>query len=98
MLHLEKDVAISLSDIVDNTGANSEGFKLFSLLIKHENERVILSLDKNMGFSTSFLNSSIGQYIDRFGYENYKRKIAYKCTKKQYDIISSYINKFTQLV
>lgn len=95
MQQFDKDVTVTLSDIVDNTGANSEGFKLFSFLVNSKNERIILTIDKNISFSTSFLNSSIGQYIDEYGFDNYRRKIAYKCTKQQFNIINSYIEKFT---
>ena len=86
-------VNIFLADVVDNTGSNAEGLKLFNILLDNINNRTIINTDKNMGFSSSFLNSSIGLYIETYGFEYFKKHIGFLCTKSQSDLIRDYIYK-----
>ena len=62
---------INLVDIVDGTSTNIEGVKLYCALNKHlkSNEAVILSLKACTPLSSSFLNSSIGNLIEDYGFD-----------------------------
>ena len=83
---------IYLPDLIENSGSNTEGLKLFYALENNLKNKVVIKTDKSMGFSSSFLNSSIGEYIEKYGIESFKENVSFQCTKNQFLIIKTYIN------
>lgn len=94
-----KDSNYSLKNFVDNTDTNVEGVKLFCLLDKLISDDVafVLEVESNMTLSSSFLNSSLGNIIDKYGYNSLKDKLKIKTNKSQFDRISKYIKKYNEL-
>lgn len=85
---------LKLTDIVTDTFTNSGGFQLFSALEPHvkNNNPVELSFKDSHALSSSFLNSSIGELISKYGFESFKANVKpIDLTKSQADIILSYI-------
>jgi STAS-like domain of unknown function (DUF4325) len=76
-----KDAPITLKimDIVNGTATNDEGMLLFLELDKHLSvgQKVRLSMLEATPFSTSFLNSSIGDVIDKYGYEHFRKMVVF---------------------
>jgi STAS-like domain of unknown function (DUF4325) len=76
-----KDAPITLKimDIVTGTATNDEGMLLFFELDKHLSigQKVRLSMLEATPFSTSFLNSSIGDVIDKYGYEHFRKMVVF---------------------
>lgn len=88
---------ITLNHIVDNCSSNVEGVKFFNALdsaIKVDNE-VIIVVDNDSALSSSFLNSSIGMFVEKYGIEFFKKNIKFQGSKNQFGRISNYLNKFS---
>lgn len=65
-----------IKDIVSNTVLNQEGVRLFDAISNSiEEDEIILSLTELEPMSTSFMNSSFGTLIDKYGLETVKNKI-----------------------
>ena len=79
-----KAVQINLMDIVEGTATNVQGCILRYQLEKHiQNEdKVILSLMEATPLSSSFLNSSLGELIDNYGYEKIANSLSFKNVTK----------------
>lgn len=87
-----------LSDLVDDSSSNTEGLKLFYALEKNINEKeIILVVNNEMALSSSFLNSSIGYFIESYGVEKFKHLIKVRGSKTQFGRILNYIEKFSSL-
>lgn len=56
-------------DVVNGTSTNSEGFTLFALLSKEieAGHKIKLSLSSATAMSSSFMNSSFGELVDKYG-------------------------------
>lgn len=69
---------IILNDIVPGTSTNDSGFVLFVEIDKSlsKNEKVKISLEKCMSFSSSFLSSSFGEIYDKYGYDKIKTHVS----------------------
>lgn len=67
-------VNLRLMDIVPGTSTNEEGTLLFAALdpIIAKGNKVRLSLDGATPLSSSFLNSSFGELIDKYGLDKVK--------------------------
>jgi len=84
---------IFLKKIVTNTSSNSEGDKLYFALIqaKRQGHSAVLVADNDHSFASSFLNSSVGRFIDEFGLKDFKCHFKFKGTKSQFDRINNYL-------
>lgn len=89
-----------LNNIVDNSSTNIEGDKLFSLFKNAflNKENITLKISNVESLSSSFLNSSIGEFLDEFGYDNFKSTINISSTKSQLIRIKNYIENYKLLV
>jgi len=85
---------LKLVDIVSDTFSNSGGFELFTVLENHVkiNNPIVLSFKDSHALSSSFLNSSIGELISKYGFEAFKRNVKpIELTKSQAEILLSYL-------
>jgi hypothetical protein len=91
--------SLSINNLVKNTSTNEEGIILFNVLNNAflNNELLIISLDSISSLSSSFLNTSIGEFMDIYGYENLKKTLKIKGTKSQFEKINIYISKYKEL-
>lgn len=83
-----------LKDIVADTFTNKEGEKLYAILKPYldRSERITLSLKGSTAPSTSFLNSSIGELIEQYGFEKFRSIVSLtEATKFQAESIKFYI-------
>ena len=90
---------ITLNHIVDNCSSNVEGVKFFNALdsaIKDDN-KVIIVVDNDSSLSSSFLNTSIGMFVEKYGIEFFKKNIKFQGSKNQFSRISNYLNKFSSV-
>ncbi len=88
---------IVLKNLVSNTSSNSQGFVLFNELKKYKQDVVILEISNDLTLSSSFLNSSIGEYLDTFGLTEFKQNIKFKGSRNQYLRISKYLEDYSRL-
>ena len=93
-------IVIVVKDTVSGTSTNSEAFPLF---IKMDNElssgkHVVLSLKSCNPMSSSFLNSSFGSVIEKYGWDFLKGKISIiDYTPTIADTIKTYLDKSKSL-
>ena len=68
-----------IKDIVPDTYTNAAGFVLFTILNKHilDGQSIILSFKDSTPPSSSFLNSSVGELLDHFGFAKFKSMIKF---------------------
>lgn len=68
-----------LKDIVHNTGTNESGHLLRVVLEKAISGRkpVTISLKGSLPMSTSFLNSAVGDLIDKYGFDTFKQFVRF---------------------
>lgn len=87
-----------LKELVKNTGSNAEGEVLYSHLEKYllEKSCVILHVSENESLSSSFLNSSIGYFIEKHGMEKFRKTVKFKGTKTQFERLKNYIERYTK--
>lgn len=87
---------LTLKSLVSDSSTNEQGFVLFSVFkqahLKKEN--IILQIDSDTPMSSSFLNTSIGNFIDTYGINSLKETVKFKCTRNQFTRLSSYIEKY----
>lgn len=90
---------IDLRKIASGFSSNSDGNSLFNALNQalQSNEKVILKVDNEIAMSSSFLNSSIGEIINKYGLTCLKENLKFNTSKTQFNRISNYINKYTQV-
>lgn len=84
----------NLIDIVPDTFSNTSGLQLYLLLEKHikGNTLAIISFKDSHALSSSFLNSSFGELISKYGFEVFKKNIkAVDLSKSQAEIIRYYL-------
>jgi STAS-like domain of unknown function (DUF4325) len=89
-------ITIRIMDVVSGTATNAGGIALFANIDKilSTNQKVRLSLDDCTPFSTSFLNSSIGNLIDKYGIDKFKSLIVYSQIKpSQIKKLKSYLEQ-----
>lgn len=90
---------LDLNTLVPDLSSNASGFKLFILLDQSfsNSETVILHVNNDSSISSSFLNSSIGSFIEKHGLNALKSSIKFKGTRTQYDRFVSYINSYSKI-
>ena len=88
-----------LKDIVKNSSSNEEGLVLFNLLSDAyvNKTKIILHIDSDSSISSSFLNTSIGEFLDLYGFTNFKETVKFKGNKSQFERLNNYINKYKSL-
>jgi len=88
-----------LKDLLDNTSSVDQGLLLFLELKKsyEKSEEVILEVDKNLLLSSSFLNSSIGAFLDDYGLISFRKTVKFKGSKNQFNRLKKYIDSYASL-
>lgn len=88
-----------LKNIVKNSSSNEQGMVLFDALQNAylNKDSLILYVDSDLAMSSSFLNSSIGLFLDKYGLVNFKQTVKFKGSKNQFSRLSDYINKYSDL-
>lgn len=90
--------ALILNNVVDNASSNSEGDKLFLALkdLYDRGEKIELVVDNEATMSSSFLNSSIGLFLEKYGINAFKESFKFRGSQNQFNRLSNYIKKFTE--
>jgi hypothetical protein len=88
--------SLILKDLVSDSSSNSEGTKLFKELRKafENRENILLHVDSELTLSSSFLNTSFGVFLDKYGFENFKRTVKIKGSQNQFARLASYIERY----
>ncbi|MFN2260614.1 MAG: STAS-like domain-containing protein [Psychroflexus sp.] len=88
-----------LKDIVKNSSSNEQGIVLFNSLKDAylDNSTLILHVDSDLSMSSSFLNASIGLFLDKYGLNSFKQTVKFKGSKNQFSRLSDYIIKYRSL-
>ncbi len=88
-----------LKNIVKNSSSNEQGMILFDFLQNAylSKDSLILYVDSDLSMSSSFLNSSIGQFLDKYGLNSFKQTVKFKGSKNQFSRLLDYINKYSSL-
>lgn len=88
-----------LREIVRNSSSSEEGIVLF----KYLNEAylggytILLQIDSDLSLSSSFLNASIGEFLDAYGFFNFKNVLKFKGSKTQFLRLNKYIQEYKDL-
>lgn len=90
---------IILKSIVSNTSTNEQGGVLFNVFAKavKDNEPFILQVSNDQPLSTSFLNTSVGKFLELYGTDTFKEHIKFKGNRAQFERISNYVDKYKKL-
>lgn len=91
-----KVTTIKLMDAVKGTSTNADGLTLFILMDKafSNDEIVKLSLENATPFASSFLNSSFGELVDKYGIEKIRENVRLtKYTRSRAMNIKEYLDK-----
>lgn len=90
---------IVLKNIVRNSSSNEEGLILFNILQDAylNKEQILLDVDANLIMSSSFLNTSIGSFLDNYGLSEFKETFKFKGSKNQFQRLNSYITSYKEL-
>ena len=86
-------VKLIIKDITAGTLSNTEGTVLYCAIESalKNNDLIFLSFEGINTISSSFLNSSLGSLVDKYGFNILKVKII-NCTKPLANIILKYIS------
>lgn len=90
---------MELKNIVENSSSNEQGEVLFNSLQEAflNKKPLILHADSDMPLSSSFLNSSIGMFLDKYGLSNFKETVKFKGSKNQFSRLADYISKYSSI-
>lgn len=94
-------ITINVKDTVVGTSTNSEALPLFVAMdaVLKDNKLLVLSLKSCQPMSSSFLNSSFGTIIEKYGWDFLKGKISIiDYTPAIANLIKSYLDKSKQLI
>ena len=88
-----------IRDLVENTSSNEQGLILYHELKRafQKAEKIILKIDSTMSLSSSFLNSSLGSFMDEFGLQALKSNIKIQGPKSQFDRLADYVNRYSKI-
>jgi STAS-like domain of unknown function (DUF4325) len=95
---MKKEI-VKVSEVITGTSTNAEGYPLFVVMDKIIENRniIVLSLKGCSIFSSSFLNSSIGNLLEKYGVAEMKgRLLLTDFTPVIADNIKQYIKRFKQ--
>ncbi|MCR9226638.1 MAG: hypothetical protein NXH90_04345 [Flavobacteriaceae bacterium] len=88
-----------LNSITSNTSTNIDGDSLYLFLKDNAVEnKIILRITGNPILSSSFLNSSIGKFIDVFGLDVFRNNVSVSTSKNVYIQFKKYIDYYTNTV
>jgi hypothetical protein len=92
ILDIEKTIGSSLT--------NEDGSKLFDYMKNayNSNTIIVIQISPIMTMTSSFLNTSIGQFIDIYGPEEFKKTVKLKSSRVQYERIVDYIKKYMTIL
>jgi len=82
-----------LSDLVSDTYTNASGYTLYTFLEKHiaSDDKVELSFKGASPTSSSFLNSSFGELIEKYGFDKFKAHLKLSdLSKSQASVLKRY--------
>lgn len=87
-----------LKDLVKDSSSNEQGTVLFeSLKVAYlSGTTVVLQVD-DLAMSSSFLNTSIGQFLENYGFDSFRKTVKFKGSKSQFLRLSNYIEKYKNL-
>ncbi len=70
-------IEIQLMDVVSGTSTNADGLALFILLDEamSQNKKVRLSFLNATPFASSFLNSSFGNLVEKYGIDQFRMSV-----------------------
>lgn len=90
--------SLNVREIVNGSSTNLDGDALFSVLEQEYKQQgqILLVIDNDLAMSSSFLNSSIGAFLDKYGLEVFKKSIRFKGNQNQFNRLSRYIQKYTE--
>ncbi|MGB5941461.1 MAG: DUF4325 domain-containing protein [Leeuwenhoekiella sp.] len=88
-----------LRDIVKNSSSVEEGAVLFNHLKNAYlgNDTLILQVDSDVSLSSSFLNSSVGEFLDNYGFSNFKDTLKFKGSHTQFRRFNKYVQEYRNL-
>ena len=89
------DIKLIVPDYFSNDG----GRALYDKMTECMNEKSVIELKFNddMNLCSSFLNSSIGEFIENYGVDCFKSKFRFRGNKNQFKRISYYIKKHSEV-
>jgi hypothetical protein len=90
---------INLIDITKSYSTNDDGLKLYHFMdtVIRSETLVVLKIDSDTSFSSSFLNSSFGEIISNYGVDALKDCFKIETSNQQFKKLKIYINKYLQL-
>ena len=88
-----------LKDLVQDSSSNNQGTVLFDYLkkAKSSGEPILLEVSSDLALSSSFLNSSIGMFLEEYGINSFRETIKFKGSKNQFTRLSKYIQTYSEL-
>ncbi|SDS41913.1 STAS-like domain-containing protein [Winogradskyella sediminis] len=88
-----------LKDLVKNSSSNEEGMVLFNVFQEAylNNTQILLEIGSDISMSSSFLNTSIGEFLDKYGFLKFKETVKIKGSENQFNRLNNYINKYKDL-
>ena len=90
-----------VNNLVLGTSTNTEATPLFIAMKNSVDTGAIISLSfKDVAYvSSSFLNSSIGEFIDVYGFDFFKNNVKFaNCNSDLATLIKGYVTKYKSLV
>lgn len=90
---------IKVKDITNGTFTNEDGLSVYNAIDSaiSEKDSIILSFEGITSLSSSFLNSSFGEIIEKFGFDFLKNKIKItKYTPQLSILIMNYIKSYSK--
>lgn len=87
-------ITIKLSDIIKDTYTNANGYVLYTLIEKNmkNDGKICLSFKDMPPMSSSFYNSSIGELIENYGFNEIRDKLSFSdLTKPQLLILKKFL-------
>jgi|SRR6218665_1150480 len=90
-----------LKDIVHGTSTNSEAYNLYLEMqngVGDKNQSITLSFAGIAYVSSSFLNSSLGEFIDKYGFDFFAKHMKFTdCKPELAKQIKDYVIKYKSL-
>lgn len=90
-------ITIKIKNLFINKSVVEAGDVLYKIMVNEHsrNDIIIIDLEYVEFFSSSFLNPSIGRFIEEFGLDTLKNKFVFNnITKKQIEFFNKYIKNF----
>lgn len=90
---------VILRDIVSDTSSVNQGLILFEIFKQTylSDEKLVLDVDNDLSMSSSFLNASVGAFLDEYGLSSFKNMLKFKGSKTQFLRFSKYLESYNEL-